>query len=86
MLVDSQKSKKDYIFDEMVKAGWKDVTFLTEEQLVERWNLEEATYLKGLVQGRNSRGLTLPVIRLGRKTRRYRPSDVLEFEYEVIER
>ena len=36
--------------------------------------------------GRNVRGQKLPVMRFGQRTRRYRSSDVLEFEFEVIER
>ena len=86
MIVDSMKSKKDYIFDEMVKAGWNDVAFLEESALLERWSLQDDKKLRTFLYGRNARGLRLPVIRLGRKTRRYRPSDVLEFEYEAMDR
>ena len=86
VIIDSQKSKKDYIFDEMCKAGWKDVQFVTEDELADRWQVEARHVWKNLTLGRNARGLKLPVFRFGAKTRRYRPSDILEFEFEVRDR
>ena len=85
MIADSMKTKRDYIFDEMAKAGWSDVAFLKEEQLLERWQLDNNRRLRTFIYGKNARGLKLPVIRLGNKSRRYRPSDVLEFEFEVMD-
>lgn len=85
-MLDSLKSKKDYVFDEMVKSGWDDREFLTEEEVMERWKMDDPKVMRNFYSGRNIRGRKLPVIKFGQRTRRYRPSDVLEFEFEVIER
>lgn len=84
-MTDKRKDKNTYVFDEMVSAGWDDREFLTEEDVCQRWQMEPGRKIRNLIQGRNARGLRLPVFRIGNKTRRFRPSDVLEFEYEVLE-
>lgn len=84
MIADSEKKKDDYIFDAMVKAGWDDREFLTEEEVMERWRLTDGKQMHKFIYGKNRRHLKLPVIRFGHKTRRYRPSDVLAFEWECM--
>ena len=77
--------RRDYIKKEMDSAGWEEVDFLTEEDLVSRWKLPNMRNLRNFIQGRNARGIKLPSYRFGSKTRRFRPSSVLEFEWEVLE-
>lgn len=80
------KSKKDYIQTELSESGWNEKLFITREDLCARWGLKVGSrYLQRLICGRNQRGVKLPVFRLGNKTLRYKPKDVLEFEYEVRE-
>ena len=78
-----ERTKKQYIIDELATSGWNDKIFLTEEDLCTRWNLRQPRYIRQLIHGRNSRGVKLRCFRLGHKTRRYKPTDVLEFEFEV---
>lgn len=86
MIVDSFKKKQDYIFDEMVKMGWKDQSFVTEQDIMDRWKVDKPRTIRDLIMGLNAKGLKLPCIRITNKQRRFRPSDVLEFEYEVLDR
>jgi hypothetical protein len=77
--------RRDYIKSEMTEAGWNNQDFLTEEDLVTRWKLNNQRVLRNFIQGRNVRGIKLPSYRFGAKTRRFRPLSVLEFEWEVLE-
>lgn len=77
--------RRDYIKVEMESSGWGDESFLTEEDLVNRWKLKNKRVLRNFIQGRNVRGIKLPSYRFGSMTRRFRPSSVLEFEWEVLE-
>ena len=54
---------------------------LAPEQVMERLGITRRQ-LMALHRGENSHGLYLPVIRLGKKTIRYRLVDVLRLEFE----
>jgi|TARA_R110000787_G_scaffold56284_4_gene129441 hypothetical protein len=78
-----ERTKKQYISEELAESGWNDKIFLTEEDLCARWGLKAGRSVQNFILGRNKRGVRLPCLRLTRQLRRYKPSEVLEFEYET---
>ena len=82
-----------YVGREMVDAGWHPSLMLDDDQLIARWGLmpegEDRKKAKRIANRRLWKLTTghnrdaLPCIRLGQKTRRYKPTDVLEFEYRA---
>ncbi len=85
MFIDSMKKKRDYVFDEMLKMGWDDRNFITEQEIMDRWRIDKPRTMRELIYGNNAKGVKLPCLRITNKARRFRPSDVLEFEYEVLD-
>ena len=79
--------KKHLTFDEYAAQESTGVLngdkLVAPEQLLERWKITPGE-LRKLYRGRHSSGLLLPVIEFGPKTKRFRLTDVLWLEYQLM--